>query len=55
LRKAQLENQKKNVQVKKKDEEVKRIKRVNETLKSLVKGTVTDGRGNTTAITVTKK
>lgn len=29
LRKAQLENQKKSVQVKRKDEEVKRVKRVN--------------------------
>jgi hypothetical protein len=41
--------------VKKKDEEMKRIKRVNETLKSLVKGSVTDAKGNTTSITVTKK
>lgn len=28
---------------------------MNETLKTLVKGTVSDGRGNTTTITVTKK
>lgn len=28
---------------------------MNETLKSLVKGTVSDGKGNITSITVTKK
>ncbi len=39
-----MENQKKTVQVRRKDEEVKRVKRVNETLKVLVKQSVGESK-----------